>query len=74
MPVHYVQRGRGHGKLGSSHSMLFSSLESGIFCLKYGIEEFLSQVIFWNVLDNSRDCTISGGNRVMHFDVYVKYY
>ena len=47
----HVQHDLVHGNLGSLRSMRFSSSESGIFCLKYGINDFLSWVILWNVLD-----------------------
>ena len=46
MSIQHVQHGRGHGNSRTARSMWSSSLESGIFCLKYGIEKFLSQLIF----------------------------
>ena len=67
----HVQRSRGRGEVGSSRSMWFYSSEYGIFYLKYGIEEFSSRLIFWKVLDNLRDCTISGFYQVIHVDVLV---
>ena len=51
-------------------SVIFLS-EYSIIYLEYRIEEFLSQVVFWNVLDNLRGCAISGVNQVMHVDVFV---
>ena len=55
-----VQRVRGRGKFVSLRSMQFSSSESGIFCLKYGIKEFSYRVICWNGLHDSRGFMISG--------------
>ena len=66
-----IHRVCNHGKVILSRSMLFYSSESGIFYLKYGIEEFSSRVILWDFLNNSRDLMISGVNLVMHADVFA---
>ena len=47
-----IQRGFGHGNLGTAGSIWSSSSESEMFSLKYGIVEFSFGMSCWSDLHN----------------------